>query len=165
MRVQALISIGLSALFLHSPVSGQEGTHVELLAQAERTYPDSKAPKPFSTGSVSSPYAGEPEDRIWSAEMEARILAEIEIERDQGLIIRRAEVECRSTTCGVLLVHAVNAEEGSIGDLLKAFRDSLGFVGVSKSETEIPLQQTTSKGAVRTRFISGYVDVLLTLGG
>jgi hypothetical protein len=46
--------------------------------------------------------------------MEARILEVVEAERDQGLLIRRAEVECRTSTCALMLIHAEDRNDGPI---------------------------------------------------
>lgn len=161
MRNQTLSSISLLVLLLNLPAFGQELSSREFLAMAERVYPDSKAPDLFGAGSASSMFAGEPEDPRWSSEMEARILVALEQERNQGLLFRRAEVECRTATCALLLIHAQNRADGSVGDLIKSLRESFGFSGVSVSEKEIPMQVTTAKGFTKTQFMLGYVEVLL----
>ena len=58
----------------------------------------------------------------------------------------------------------MNREQGSLNDLIGTFRSSLGFAAVSKDVTEVPLQYRTDSGATGTRFISGYVELLLTGG-
>jgi hypothetical protein len=101
--------------------------------------------------------------------MEARILEEIERELNEGLVVRRTDVECRSTTCAVLLVHATNnGTDGSIQDLAESFRERLGFVGVSRSDKLIPIQFVveTDPGqtVTTTSFVSGYVEIVLVRG-
>lgn len=163
MRNQVFGSIGLLALLVNLPALGQELTSGEFLAMAERVYPDYKAPDLFGEGSASSMFAAEAEDPVWSSEMESRILVALEQERKQGLILRRAEVECRTSTCALLLIHARNSADGSIGDLVKSLRESLGSTGVSVSEKQIPMQVATSEGYTKTQFMFGYVELLLTV--
>jgi hypothetical protein len=156
--------LGLTALLIQAPAFAQDSDLVEFLAHAERVFPESKAPRPFGAGSLSSAYSTEAVNSAWSADMEARIFAEIDRARDNGLRLRRAEVECRTNTCAVLLVHATGSGEGTVRNLLKSFRSTLGFGGVTKEEASVPLQYSTPDGVTRTSFMSGYVDVLLTFG-
>jgi hypothetical protein len=153
----------LMAWLLHSQASAQLSSALEILTEAERVFPDAKVPELFGPGAASASYAEEAEDRNWSADMEARILAAVEQERDQGLIIRRAEVECRTSTCALLLIHAANREEGTIADLKTTLRDSLGFSGVSMTSKEIPMVrgEPTASGGRTTWFMSGYVELIL----
>jgi hypothetical protein len=171
MRPLPLLSITLTALLLPCSAFAQERSARELLAAAEFAYPSAKVPALFSPESPTSAYAAEPEDPYWSPEMEARILEAIEQERARGLVVRRTDVECRSSTCAVLLVHAIsNRSEGSVQGLIDTLRQDLGFVGVTTAEAEIPLQFVEEGEAadgvvrrvVKTTFVSGYVELVLS---
>jgi len=162
MRLIPSAALTLIATLIHMSASAQTGDPSEILAEAERVYPESKAPALFAPGSGSAPYAVEPEDEIWAPETESRILAELQQERDQGLIIKRAEVECRSSTCALLLIHVANRAEGSVDDLADALRRNLRFAGVSQTSTRIPMQERTGDGRRTTWFMLGYVEIVLT---
>ena len=168
MRIAYTVSIGLIAMSVQSSLVAQEDELVEILAAAELAYPDAKAPELFGPGSASEAYAFEPEDPDWSAEREARILAAVDVERERGLIFRRAEVECRSSTCALILIHATGRGDGSVGGLATRLRDSLGFAGMTLSEVEVPVQRTVRSGTssrTRTWFLKGYSEILLSGGG
>jgi hypothetical protein len=86
--------------------------------------------------------------------MEASILLQLDKAREQGLLLRRADVECRSTACALLLVHATPA--AAVRDLTNTLRQSLGFAGISTAEKNIPLVKDGS-----TSFILGYAEIVL----
>ena len=169
MRLTTSLPLALMTALLPGLALSQNMTMREIFQQAEIAYPSSQALALFSPESASSDYAGEPEDRNWAATMEARILEQIELERSEGLIVRRIDVECRSSTCAVLLLHATsNGSPGTVRDLTQSLRENLGFAGVSTAEKLIPLMTTVpadvSGRAVQSQFISGYVEIVL-LGG
>ena len=137
MRIALFVPIVMLVTFFESPAFAQSTTPRDLLAAAELIYPDSLAPRPFAPGSASALYAGEAEDRNWSADTEAGILEAVEIERERGLVIRRVEVECRTATCAVLLIHAADRSDGSVGHLIETLKGTFGFTGVSRSAKEI----------------------------
>jgi len=168
MRLKMRTAIALAAVLLPGLAPSQEISLHEFFSKVEYSYPAAKAPAPFSAESAGSRYSAEPEDRFWSPEMEARILEEIEKERSEGLVVRGTEVECRSSTCTVVLVHATsNGSEGSVDDLTDKLREGLGFQSVSTAEAQIPLQlqvDTDEGPRVTTTFVQGYVEIVL-IGG
>jgi hypothetical protein len=169
MRICLHISIALTSALLPSLAFSQQASVREILTESEYSYPSAKAPVPFSPDSAASGYAAEPEDRFWSPAMEARILEEVEKERSQGLVVRRADVECRSSTCVVLLVHATsNGSEGTMSDLIDNLKQNLGFASVSTAERAIPLVlndgSDTTRSARSSTFVSGYFEIVLVGG-
>jgi hypothetical protein len=168
MRTRLLLLFALLALLLHRFAFGQDLAPQEILAEAERVYPDSKVPALYGPGTASYSFAGEVEDREWSSEMESKILMNVEFEQRNGLVLRRAEVECRTSTCAILLIHAAERGEGSVGNLISSLRDTYGFTGVTTSGIEIPMTidaQVEERRAVRTWFMYGYAEVVLTGAG
>jgi hypothetical protein len=142
-------------VLLHGTASAQgEVDRLQTLAAAELAYPSSEVPPLFSPGSASSRFAQEVENRAWSAEMEARIVLEIDKARDGGLLLRRSDVACRSTTCAILLVHATPGS--AVNDLTNVLRDSLGFGGLSVASREVPLVRNGTAW-----FILGHTEIVL----
>jgi hypothetical protein len=86
--------------------------------------------------------------------MEARIVLEIDKARDGGLLLRRSDVACRSTTCAILLVHATPGS--AVNDLTNVLRDSLGFGGLSVASREVPLVRNGTAW-----FILGHTEIVL----
>jgi hypothetical protein len=169
MRIVRTASKILLPMLLPCTLSAQVTSLQDIFTKAESAYPSSSAPALFGPGSAAAEYSAEVEDKTWAPAMEARILEEIERERNEGLVVRRTDVECRSTTCAVLLVHATNnGTDGSIQDLAESFRERLGFVGVSRSDKLIPIQFVveTDPGqtVTTTSFVSGYVEIVLVRG-
>lgn len=84
-------------------------------------------------------------------------------------MFRKADVECRTSTCDVMLVHtASNGSEGSVADLVASLRQALGFVTTRTDVKQIPLQFTDdsepTRRVIRTIFASGYHEIVL-MGG
>lgn len=169
MRLRQRIAIALTAAVLPGLAFAQQASLREFFAESEYSFPSATAPVPFGPDSAASRYAAEPEDKFWSPAMEARILEEIEKERSQGLVMRRTDVECRSSTCVVLLVHATsNGSEGTLSDLTDNLKQRLGFASISTAERSIPLVlgdegDATGSGRSST-FVSGYFEIVL-IGG
>jgi hypothetical protein len=165
MRIPQLASILLiSTAYSVTALAQVPLSPEEILASAEAAYPEAGIPNLFAPGSSSEAFASEIDDPSWSADMEGRIRAEIEKEQEKGLVLRRADVQCRATTCAMLLVHAADRGEGSVGRLIASLRKDFGFAGVNQSLKEIPIQQreVTEDGvSVRTWFVKGHVEVLL----
>lgn len=162
MRFQQSVTVSLATLLLSQAVPAQDEPSGDLLAAAEAAYPAAGAPTLFGSGSISAAFAGEPKDPVWATATEARIFEAIAREREEGLVFRRADVECRYSTCAILLVHAANEGEGSISKLVDAIRDRLGFQGTNWSEKQIPVPVAGDAGsAVKMRFIMGHVEVVL----
>lgn len=151
LRAVAFVSV---VPVLPGAVFAQGNEAREILTSAELVYPSSEIPGLFSAGTTSSRFAGEPEDRAWASDMEAQILLKIQQAREQGLIYRRADVECRSTMCAVLLVHAAPTQ--AVKDLTMFFRDSLGFTASNTSDKNLPLQRDGL-----TKFILGHSEIVL----
>jgi hypothetical protein len=168
MQIAPLASLLLLSLALPATVFAQGKLSAEeILADAERAYPESRIPVLFGPGSDSAAFAAEVDDPSWSGDMEERIYAEIANEQARGLVLRRSDVQCRATTCAMLLVHVADRGEGSVGHLVDTIRQQFGFAGLSQSSKEIPLQfseETESGVVVRTWFLNGYVEVLLMAG-
>ena len=68
----------------------------------------------------------EERDVGWAVDMEARLRAEIL--GMEGLAIERLEIECRTTSCGIVLVHAEGADSRRQQSLVtERVRDAVGF--------------------------------------
>jgi hypothetical protein len=137
MRTIPAISISLLVFLLPFQGSTQEDLRHDALAAAEFTWPSSKAPSLFGPDSISSRFAAEGEDRFWSPVMESRILAEIERAREDGLVLRQTDVECRTSTCALLLIHAT--PQSAVNDLASSLGAALGLTEVDRAATSIPL--------------------------
>ena len=132
----------------------QERDARPILTAMELAYPSSEVPALFSVGSASSVFSEEPEDRMWSADMEAQILLLFAQAQEQGLVVRRTDVECRSSSCALLLVHAVPT--AAVRDLTASLRETLDFAEVSTSEKMIPMMQGSA-----VNFMLGYSEIVL----
>lgn len=165
MRTSPLASFLLLSIINPATGFAQESLSAEeILADAERAYPESAIPALFGPGSDSERFAVELEDPSWSIGMEEKIHAEIAKEQERGLVLRRSDVQCRTTTCAMLLVHAASRGEGSVEHLLASLKEQFNFAGVSRSGREIPLhvrEETETGEVIRTWFMSGHVEVLL----
>src|SRR5690606_38994865 len=105
------VAVVAGALVATSAAFAQEADTDYLLAQAERSYPESKIPVLFGPSSLSESFATEVDDPSWSSQTESRILDEVADHYADGLRYKRAQVECRTATC-VLLLSYVAAPEG-----------------------------------------------------
>ncbi len=158
--------LSLLAIFglLHSPVLAQEMSPGELLEEARRVYPADDIPEPFSPGSASSRFSQEPVDPQWSPDMESRIRAAVAQEEEQGLIVGRVEVECRTSTCVLLLVHATDRLGGSMSNLKRSLREPLGFYTLLEYQKNIPIAigNQEQSGRARHFFVAGQLEIVLT---
>lgn len=169
MRSTTSLPLALIATLLPGLALCQNMTTREILTAAEIALPSSRAPAPFSPESTSADFAAEIEDRNWAPSMEARIIEEIDKARAAGLIVRRTDVECRSSTCAVLLVHATgNGSGASVRQLTQSLRENLLFAALRTADKQIPLQYTVAsgpnQGRTGTQFISGYTEIVLVGG-
>lgn len=132
-----------------------------LIALAERSYPESKIPVLFGPSSLSAAFAEEADDPSWSSAMEGRILDEVARQYANGLRYKRAQVECRTLTC-VLLLSYVTAEKGAeTGPLPDSLRQAGGFRSVIKSQKHIPVQTVDPESRMtRTEFVTGYLEMV-----
>lgn len=88
----------------------------------------------FGPGTLSAVFAEQPVDTDWARATEARIAGEIEKQPWPGLT--RAEVECRSSICALLLVYSGGGDVES--ELKESLRKALGFVGIRSARKTLP---------------------------
>jgi len=148
-RLGRIVFAVLISLLFEAVAIAQDLSAREVLALAEFSYPSADVPPLFSEGTTE-----EPEDRIRSADMEAQILLEVSEAQAQGLVLRRTDVECRSSSCTLLLVHAAPAS--AVKDLIAALRENLGFGAVGTSEKVVPISRNG-----KSQLVLGYSEIVL----
>ena len=160
------VAVVAGALVATSAAFGQEADTDYLLAQAERSYPESKIPVLFGPSSLSESFATEVDDPSWSSQTESRILDEVADHYADGLRYKRAQVECRTATC-VLLLSYVAAPEGAnpaVRSLQESLREDVGFTSAIKSEKTVMVQKVDAApdgGMVRMTGVLAYVEIVL----
>src|SRR5690606_15544942 len=88
----------------------------------------------FAPGTLSAVFAEQPVDTDWARATEARIAGEIEKRTWPGLA--RAEIECRSSICAVLLVYTAGGDVEAA--LKESLRKGLGFAGIRSARKTLP---------------------------
>ena len=161
-RLPAAVPALVATILLAAPALAQDDRARATFDRAEIAYPQSKAPALYGPGSASEAYAPDPRDAVWAPAMESRILALLRQEQDRGLLVNRADVECRTAVCALRLIHVASSGETSVGDLVDSLDRSLPFASVIQTAREIPISSVSaSDGMVRTSFMSGYVEIVL----
>jgi hypothetical protein len=153
----AVVIVACSAL-------AQETDSASLLAAAERSFPESKIPVLFGPNALSSAFAAGADDPAWSAETESRILDEVARQYAGGLRYKRAQVECRTSTCVLLLAYvmAQKGMDGSVRALEESLRKEIGFASAIKSEKTVMVQVPRSETRmIETTGVSAYVEIVL----
>ena len=154
MRLDRIVFASLISLLFQVGVAAQDISPREVLAMAEFSYPSADVPSLFAPGTASAAFSEEPEDRRWSADMEAQILLEVSEAQTQGLVLRRADVECRTSSCALLLVHA--SPTSAVKDLIAALRENLDFGAVGTSDKNVPIARNGT-----TQFVLGHSEIVL----
>jgi hypothetical protein len=160
-NMRARASLGAVVIVACSALA-QETDSASLLAAAERSFPESKIPVLFGPNALSSAFAAEADDPAWSAETESRILDEVARQYAGGLRYKRAQVECRTSTCVLLLAYVMAGTDGSVRTLEESLRKEIGFASAIKSEKTVMVQVPRSETRmIETTGVSAYVEIVL----
>lgn len=153
-----------AALVAACTAYAQETDAGSLIAAAERSFPESKIPALFGPGSLSAAFAEEAEDPSWSSATEERILDEIASQYADGLRYKRAQVECRTSTCVLLLSYVAPPQrtDASVRSLRESLREEVGFASAIASQKTVMVQtQDVGSTMIRTTPVSAYVEIVL----
>ena len=85
--------------------------------------------------------------------MRETMIAEVERARQEGLVLRQTNVECRTSTCALLLIHAT--PQAAVNDLANSLGEALGLAEVDRAATLISLSNELGMAFA-------YIELILT---